>query len=358
MAVIASAYHGPPKLTLLRAFTEWTADPVMIAVVVVLGASYLAGAYRVRRRGGEWETRHIIQFCGLGLGFLAIATMSWIGVYQNTLFYARATQTVLLVLLVPMFLAMGKPMTLFIDLFPRPGELLVRAVRSRAAKAATFPLVTSLLLAGVPMIMYFTSWYTASFHSTTVRELTYLVLLANGYVFFWTMLRADPVPKDYPYGVGLWITAAEMVGDAFFGLAVIADMNLLASSYYHGVGWPYGPSLATDQVIGGGIIWVLGDIVGLPFLAVQFARMMRADRDEAVAVDAELDAKEAARAARKAAREAERRSRAAWRAGEDYQTAETASVPAGAADADADDEDDERPWWESDPRFTNRFGQE
>ena len=31
----------------------------------------------------------------------------------------------------------------------------------------------------VPFVMYFTSWYTAVFHSTTVRELTYLVLMAR-----------------------------------------------------------------------------------------------------------------------------------------------------------------------------------
>jgi cytochrome c oxidase assembly factor CtaG len=319
----------------------------MIALIAVLGLCYLAGVYRIRMRGGEWKMSHAVEFCGLGLGFLAIATMSWIGVYQDILFYARATQTVLLVLLVPLFLAMGKPMTLFVENFPGPGQLLEKAIRSRTAKAVTFPLITSLLLAGVPMTMYFTSWYTVTFHSGTARELTYLALIADGYLFFWTMLRADPVPKEYPYGIGLWITAAEMVGDAFFGLAVIADMNLIAGPYYHAVGWPYGPSLATNQVIGGGIIWVLGDTVGLPFLAVQFLRMMHADKAEAAAVDAELDAREAALAARKQARQAARAARAAWRAGEEY---------APVADKPEDpDEDIERPWWENDPRFTERF---
>ena len=328
MAVFAAAYHGPPELTLSRAFTEWTADPAMIALVVLLGAAYLTGARRVRARGGEWKTGRTVAFCGLGLGFLVIATMSWVGVYQNVLFYARATQTVLLVLLVPLFLAMGKPLTLFTQVFPGADAVVTRVVRSRAAKAVTFPAVTALLLVGVPMGMYFTSWYTATFGSGTVRELTYLALMAPGYLFFWTLLRVDPVPKEYPYGVGMWITAAEVVGDAFFGLAIIADTSLLGAAHYRAVGWPYGPSLASDQVIGGGIIWILGDAVGLPFLAVQLIQMMRADKAEAAAVDAELDARDAARAARK-------RARAAWREGEDY--------------------DEDRPWWVDDPRFTDRF---
>jgi cytochrome c oxidase assembly factor CtaG len=346
MALVATAYHGPPELTLPRAFTEWTADPVMIALVVVLGAAYLAGAYRVKRNGGEWKTGRTIAFCGLGLGFLVIATMSWIGVYFGVLFYARATQTVLLVLLTPLFLAMGKPLTLFTANFPRAGRLVEKAVRGKVVKIVTFPAITTLLLVGVPFVMYFTSWYTAAFQSASVRELTYLVLMAPGYVFFWTLLRVDPVPREYPYGVAMWITAAEVVGDAFFGIAIIADTNLIAGPYYHAVGWPYGPSLATSQVLGGGIIWILGDAVGLPFLAVQLIQMMREDKTEAAAIDAELDAKDAAREARKAARAA-RAARAAWREGEGYQAPAEA-----AAEADSDD----KPWWQDDPRFTDRFG--
>src|SRR5262249_50095115 len=76
-----------------------------------------------------------------------------------------------------------------------------------------------------------------------------------------------------------------------------ADQTILGAAHYHAVGYPYGPSLATAQVIGGGIIWILGDFVGLPFLAVQLIQMMRADKKEAQEIDAELDAKDAARTA-------------------------------------------------------------
>ena len=295
MASLAAGYTGPPQLTLGRVFTEWTADPAMIALVVVLGGCYLFAVRKIRRGGGQWGTGRVIAFCGLGLGFLVIATMSWVGVYQWVLFYPRAVQTVLLVLVVPLFLAMGKPLTLTETAFPGTARSMHTVVRSRAARVVTFPAITALALVAVPMVMYFTSWYTAVFHSGTVRELTYLALMIPGYVFFWTLLRVDPVPKEYLYGVAMWITAAEVIGDAFFGIAVIADNNLIAGPYYHAVGYPWGPSLATSQVIGGGIIWILGDFVGLPFLAVQLIQMMREDKAEAAAIDAELDAREAAR---------------------------------------------------------------
>jgi cytochrome c oxidase assembly factor CtaG len=326
MPSAATAYAGPPKLTLTRAFTEWRVDIPMLVLIVVLGAWYLLSVRKVRRGGGQWASGRPVAFCGLGLGFLAISTMSWVGVYEGVLFYARATQTVLLVLLVPLFFAMGKPLSLFIEAYPGVGRHAARAVRSPAAKVVTFPAITTILLVAVPMTMYFTSWYTAVFASGTVRELTYLILLIPGYVFFWTLLRVDPVPKAYPYGVGMWITAAEVIGDAFFGIAIIADQTIIAAGHYHAVGYPWGPSLATSQVIGGGIIWILGDLVGLPFLAVQLIQMMREDKKEAMAIDAELDARDAAPRA---------------------ESAEAAGT--------AEDVDSGRPWWETDPRLADRF---
>jgi cytochrome c oxidase assembly factor CtaG len=360
MAPLATAYSGPPKLTLAHAFTEWRVDVPMLVLIILVGAWYLVSVRKVRRGGGQWARGRTFAFIVLGLGFWVIATMAWPGAYESVLFYARATQTVLLVLLSPLFLAMGKPLTLLIEAYPRVGRPVEKAVRSRVAKVVMFPAITTLLLVAVPMSMYFTSWYTEFFYSGTVREFTYLILMAPGYAFFWTLLRVDPVPKEYPYGVAMWITAAEVVGDAFFGIAVIADQTMLGAAHYHAVGYPYGPSLATAQVLGGGIIWILGDAVGLPFLAVQLIQMMRADKQEAAEIDAELDARDAARAAARAAK-----------TGQAAGIAVTSSSSASSAAADgeaapdalssvaisADDPDDEdRPWWESDSRITDRFG--
>jgi len=342
MAPLATAYSGPPKLTLARAFTEWRVDVPMLILILLVLTWYLMSVRKVRRAGGQWAGGRTFAFIVLGLGFAAIATMAWPGVYESVLFYARATQTVLLVLVSPLFLAMGKPLTLLIEAYPRVGRPVEKAVRSRVAKVLMFPAIPTLLLVAVPMTMYFTSWYVHVFYSSTIREFTYLILMVPGYVFFWSLLRVDPVPKEYPYGVGMWIASAEIVGDAFFGIAVIADQTMLGAAHYHAVGYPYGPSLATSQVLGGGIIWILGDFVGLPFLAVQLIQMMRADKQEAAEIDAELDARDAARAAA-----------AGLAAADDAagQDASPATVDAGVTD------EHERPWWETDPRLTDRFGQ-
>ena len=314
------AYHGPPELTVARAFTEWTLDPWMLALVLILGGGYLVAL----RRQPDWPLARRIWFLGLGLGFLVIATMSFVGVYQPVLFWVRAVQTVLLVLVVPLFLALGRPISLAIAVVPRPGARLKGATRPHPAQVLPFPPIPAFVLVGVPFAMYFTSWYTAVFHSTTVRELTFLALMIPGFAFFWTLLRVDPVPKEYPYAVSMWITGAEVIGDAFLGIAVIASQYLIGADWYHALARPWGPSLQTDQVLGGGVLWVLGDLVGLPFLAAQLIQLMREDESDAARIDAELDARQ--------------------------------SIQAQQAPADgAPDEEGTKPWWEADPRFTDRF---
>jgi len=311
-------YTGPPALTVTRAVTSWTLDlPVLLAVLAAVGL-YLAGVRRVRRAGQDWPAARTVAFLAGGTGALVVATMSFLGVYQRVLFWPRAVQNVLLLLVAPLFLTLGRPLSLLIAAAPRLGSRAHAAVRSRAARILTFPAITALVLIVVPFLLYFTPWYEAGLRSDAVRELTYFALMAPGVVFFWTLLRVDPVPKAYPYLVSLWVTGAEVVGDAVLGLAIIADQHLIAGSYYLALARPWGPSLRADQVIGGGALWILGDIVGLPFLAAQLIQMIREDEQEAAEVDAELDAR---------------------------------AVPEQVSGAAVEG----RPWWEKDPRFTGRF---
>jgi cytochrome c oxidase assembly factor CtaG len=327
-------YHGPPQLTLARAFTEWALDPWALGFVLLLGGLYLAGVRRARRSGTLWPAGRTVLFCGLGLGFCVISTMSWVGVYSGVLFYVRAVQTVLMLLLIPLFFTLGRPLTLAIASLPGLGPRIEAGIRSRVAKIATFPAITIVVMMIVPFVVYFTPLYTAGFQNVAARELTHLLLLVPGFVFFWTLLRVDPVPKAYPYLVALWVTGAEVVADAAIGLAVVADQNLIAGSYYHAVGYPFGPSLATAQVLGGGVLWILGDAVGLPFLAAQLIAMIREDEAEAKVIDAELDAREAEQAVPQPA---------------------AASVSGGASN-EPKARPETKPWWETDPRFTDRFG--
>lgn len=336
---LAAGYHGLPELTVTRALLSWTFDPWAFGIAVVLAAGYLAGLRRLRQAGQPWPHARSVAFLGLGLGALILSTMWWTGAYSGVLFYARAAQTILLLLVTPMFLSLGRPLTLAITALPgRYGPRLAAAIDSRTARVLTFPAISAVMLVAMPFAVYFTPWYTAYFHSGPVRGLTYLALIVPGFVFFWTLVRVDPVPKAYPYLVALWITITEVVGDAILGIAVAGNSRLIGGAYYHALARPWGPSLRLDQALGGGTLWVLGDVVGLPFLVAQLFHMIKEDETEAAEIDAELDARDAQREVH---REAQRGAQLPAAAGA---TAGTSAEP-----------EPDRPWWESDPRFTQRF---
>jgi cytochrome c oxidase assembly factor CtaG len=79
------------------------------------------------------------------------------------LFYMRSVQTVLMLLAVPLFLALGRPLSLFIAVFPRAGQRLQAAIGSRPARLLTFPPITTFVLVLTPFLVYFTPWYAAGF---------------------------------------------------------------------------------------------------------------------------------------------------------------------------------------------------
>lgn len=356
--VVASGYHGPPNLTVARGFTSWMLDGWSLAWILTVTVLYVIGVVVVRRRGQAWPAGRIIAFCALLPTFSVIATMSSVGVYQPVLFYMRSVQTILFLLLIPLFFALGRPLTLVIETVPRFGPWLRQAIGSRAARVIFFPAITSFVLVVTPFVLYFTPWYAAGFRSVLVAQLTHLALAVPGFVFFWTLLRLDPVPKAYAYVVTLWITAAEVIGDALLGLAVVADTSRIAGAYYYALARPWGPSVPTDQMFGGATLWVLGDVVGLPFLAAQLIQMIREDESEAAVIDAELDAQEAAQAAEGAVAAAAAANPSGSGSSALTGNAPKASNPAASSSAGGGEDGRpamQRPWWETDRRFADRF---
>lgn len=327
----ATAYHGPPELTFTTLFTQWTLDPVIALVVLALGGWYVWAMRRVRAAGGEWQTGRAVNFLGLGLGSVVLVTMSFVGVYDDTLFWTRALQVITLLAISPLFLANGAPLTLLAESLSEPGKARVeRLLRGRIARLLTFPPVGTALLVATPWVLYFTPLYESVLRNTWADEAVKAAILIIGFLYFWARLQIDPLPREYPHVVSMGITFAEAVFDGALGLTLIFMTHPVAGAYYESLHRTWGPNVRFDHVIGGGILWMVGDLAGLPFLAALFARMFRQDRTEAERIDRELDAQAAAEHA----------------------------VRKAAAPEAADDDGPEmmRPWWETDPILSKRYG--
>ncbi|WP_226366783.1 cytochrome c oxidase assembly protein [Pseudonocardia sp. ICBG162] len=309
-----------PPLTALRLFTTWRFAPLL------LGASATAAAgYTVAARGRPGWPRGRAAAFGAGLVVAVLAGSSFVGVYDDTLFWVRAVQNLLLLMVVPMLLALGAPLTLLAAGVPEDRRPAWRRVlRSRVARVLTGPFAATVPLVAPLMVVYLTPLYAMTLRDGVVSGAVGTGLVACGFVYFWTRLRIDPTPASTPYPVTLVLTIAEMVGDAVLGIVLWLG-PAVAAAYYLGLHRGWGPDPHTDQVLGAGVLWIGGDVVGLPFLGVVLWLFSREDARRARATDAEVDAAE---------------------------TPAPASGPESGADAAPAPS---RLWWQDDPQLADRF---
>jgi cytochrome c oxidase assembly factor CtaG len=296
-------------LDLSRVFTAWTLDLPAVLAVLVLGALYLTG---VRRQAG-WPPGRVVAFTA-GLVTILLVTCSSLAVYDTTLFWPRAVQTIVLLMVTPLLLALGAPVTLLVRSIPsQVRDRLRRIGRGRAARTLTFPLVVTVVLVAPPFLIYLTPLYELTLTVPVVDGLVRLMLVLAGFVYFWTRIQLDPTPRADPYLVSVWIALTEVIFDGALGLVLWLG-PVIAPAHYDAVARAWGPDVRTDQIIGAGVLWLGGDLAGLPFAAALFVRWSRDDERRAKQIDAKLDDEE-----------------------------EAGELPAGGL------------WWENDPELANRF---
>lgn len=268
--------------------TAWRPEPAVLVAVLVLGLGYVV---LVRRRTSPWPAVRTALFL-MGLGTVVLVGCSFLGVYGTTVFWVRAAQNTVLLMVTPMLMALGAPIRLVADTLPGPVRApLSRALHSRAARAVTFPLIVTVVLVVPLLVLYLSPLYELTLRDPVVSGVCGTVIAFTGFVYYWSRFRIDPTPRADSYLVTLWITVVEMIGDAVLGVVLWLGPLVAAGWYALAAN---GLDARVDQTIGAGILWIGGDVVGLPFILVVVARMSREDAGRAVEVDAELDAREAA----------------------------------------------------------------
>lgn len=260
---------------------SWHWDTGAAAVIVVAGVAY---GWAWRR--ADATTRRYVWWFVIGVVLTAVATMSMVGVYATVLFWVRALQVLLLLYVAPFFLAMGRPVTVLSQALGCRG--LDRVLAGRAARLAAHPATTSAAMLATPWLLYLTPWYTAALRHQAVASATNVLLLLIGFAYFYARLQADPVPRRYSQLISLVISIVESIGDGLLGIVLWLG-PLIAADYYTRVDRHWGPSLRVDQSIGAGVLWLLGDVLGVAFIVVLVRFFSADERSRAAIVDAELD---------------------------------------------------------------------
>jgi cytochrome c oxidase assembly factor CtaG len=281
-----------PRFTFSSIFTEWGMDPVLFVLTVWVAGVYLLGVWTLRQRGDAWPVGRTLAFVVGGMGSFYVATSSGISAYDTTLLSVHMVQHMILGMVVPLFLALGAPVTLALRTLPgRPRAALMAVLHSRVAKVLTFAPLTLGLYVVSPWALYFSGWYSATLHSSFQHEMMHVHLVLVGSLFFWPLMGIDPLPNRLGYPVRMLIVVLTLPFHAFLGVTIMSQTKLIGGDWYpdlhRTLTWL--PDPLDDQHLAGGILWSSGDLIGLLFFAVLFVQWVRASMQEAKREDRRLD---------------------------------------------------------------------
>ncbi|MBN9214854.1 MAG: copper transporter [Microbacterium sp. SCN 70-200] len=294
----------PPELTPIRWITSWDID-LLWAFAVGFGAFfYLAGVWRLRRRGDRWPLyRTILWLCGLASLFWV--TSGSVGAYQDYLFSMHMVGHMLLSMAIPMLLVFGAPVTLASRAIvkrtdgSRGGrEWILWAVHTPFSRVVTHPLFAAAMFIGSLWAFYYSDLFRWSLYDHLGHEWMIVHFLISGYLFVLSLVGIDPVPYRFPYPFRLVTLIAVMAMHAFFGIAIMMASGLFVADWFGAMGRTWGDLPLVDQYTGGGVAWSIGEIPTLILaitVAIQWSRsderaQRRGDRQADRTGDAELEA--------------------------------------------------------------------
>jgi putative membrane protein len=272
--VLASASPTP-------GWGDWSFDPAL-ALLIATALLYVAGGahsvvparVRTERR---WQS--VCFYCGLAV--VALALNSPLEAFSARLFWAHMVQHVLLLVVAPPLIVLGRPwMRLWRGLplgWRRPlaralapghgGARLRRACCAVARPAPSFALFCGTLLAWhVPVL------FDATLSSEGLHVFEHVTFFATALLFWKQVIDSPPLrarlgeAQRIAYVVGAMIVS--------WGLAVVLALSphALYAPYAHEATRPGGLSALGDQQLAAGMMWVPGSIT---FVIVLFVYVHR-----------------------------------------------------------------------------------
>jgi cytochrome c oxidase assembly factor CtaG len=266
--------------------TDWTLEPTVLAGVALAAVIYVRGLRRLgeRARHGKSVDGLRITYFFVGLCAVLLALVSPIDAYSARLLSVHMVQHLLLLMIAPPLLLLGKPIPVL--LVGAPHDLVRWVARSHArtpwfhalTRTLTTPWVAWTTATLVMLIWHVPALYDAALQNTGIHLFEHLCFLATGILFWWVIIEPFPGPERVAAGWRLvYVLAAMLPGTALGTLFVLAPSPLYA--YYAALPQLWGTSALSDQGNAGFIMMTGEDfamgVAAIPLFAALMNRIER-----------------------------------------------------------------------------------
>ena len=296
LAHVTGSLASLPPLSPLTALTTWSFDPLVTTAILIPLVAYLAAVRRVdaAHPANPVPRRRVAAWVG-GLAVLAIALCSSVDVYSQVLFSVHMVQHMLLVFVVAPLLCLGAPVTLLLRVATpaQRTERILPILHSRPLTWLTHPLVDWAVFTAVMWGTHFSPLFELALENGWVHIAEHALFLGAGFLFWWPVVGADPGPRPMNYPVRLGYVLLQMPQNSFLGLTLFTASQLLYP-YYGTLGLSWLPDPLVDQHLGGGLMWVAGDLIFLIPVLLLVVAWLRDEERKGRLYDEELDRQRAA----------------------------------------------------------------
>jgi len=240
-----------------RLVTAWQLDAIAVAVLVIAAAAYLTGvALFAARTDRRWPIRRTASFLA-GLAVCAFATNGSIAVYDQVLFTAHMAGHLALVMVAPVLLVAGHPLTLAVDAAsPERRERILRVARGRIISLLTSPPVALAAYAGVIVGSHLTGLMDTIMRNTWAGQVEHLVYVLVGCQFFVLVVGQEPIRWRLASPARWLLLAIAMAVDTFTGIVLMQGTTAV-----HLVDSGLDVDALSETHTGGAIMWFGGDAI-------------------------------------------------------------------------------------------------
>jgi cytochrome c oxidase assembly factor CtaG len=245
----------------------WSFEPVVVAPVLVTATLYVRG-WRIasRRMPDRFDGRHLVALTA-GLFTIVLALASPLDALSARLLLAHMTQHLLLMVVAPPLLWMGKPVVPLLLALATP-------VRRAAVGALTVPevrllshVLTDPLVSWAAFVVAFWTWHLPALYELALRSdfwhhVEHACFFGTACLFWRPVILPWPARSAWPrWAMIPYLAIADVQNSALAAILTFSDRVIYP--FYGALPPMWGLSPLEDQAIAGVIMWVPGSLAFL-----------------------------------------------------------------------------------------------